>query len=158
PIKVDLDEPKLIEGEIWPEYEQTIIITPNLQWIYENFAIPFFDKQVEEHKDDIMQMLDNGTLESFLFGGGEDNPNLDFEKGIVGKLDTLIRQWWDTVMQIPGSDVKHCAGLAKQAGFSDQASFQICEPFVALNTPFLDHVVNVELPVEERLNVQYQPF
>lgn len=157
PIKVHFDKPNLVEGEIWPEYEQTMIITPNLQWIYENFAMPFFDKQVEQHKDDILQMLENGTIEDFLYGN-EDNPNLPFDKGIVGKLQEVIRQWWFSVMQIPGADTKGCSALAQTIGLSPEAGLEICQPFIKLNSPFLDHVLDVELPVEQKFNLQYQPI
>ena len=62
PVTIHFAAPELIEGEVWPEYEQKMYITPNLEWIYENFVKKYFSDQSEFIKEEIKKMMLDGTL------------------------------------------------------------------------------------------------
>jgi hypothetical protein len=162
PVTIHFSAPELIEGEIWPEYEQELYITPNLQWIYENFAKKYFSDEADVVEEQIKKMLMDGNLsdadiqaniEKYLFE--EPNAGNDFSGGVVYKLFQAIQDWWFYVMQVPGSTVKGCSALATAIGSSN--ADDVCSPWIKLNTPFLDHVLDVPVPIEKRISVAAEP-
>lgn len=177
PVTVHFSNPTLLDGEIWPEYVQNILVTPNLDWIFEKFAKPIFDKAVADFEPILKNFMDSGGndgngllgptevadfINSYFYQGNSTSADLGYPGGVVGNILYVIKQWWAEVMQLssdnPVAGIKECQTLAKYIYGDENLGPEICAPWIDLNTPFLDHVFNVALPIENRLSEQYQPL
>ena len=169
PITVHFAKPTLLNDQIWPEYEQHFVITPDLDWIFENLAKPVFDVAIEQFKPFLEYYMQNNSspadisayIEDFFFKGENDYSGLSpgYNKGVIPELYGWIEKWWAEVVQIPnvGND-KGCIFLSQEIYGIDNFGDEICAPWLDLNTPFLDHVFDVGMPIENRLSEQYQPL
>ena len=170
PVTIHISKPILLEGEIWPEYSQEMIITPNLDWLFKYMAKPVFDKaidafepllkaymQFEEDPEKIQSYID-GVFLGYSSAGTVEAGNLGFPGGIVPNVLSSIKDWWNKVMELSYGSEKGCKELSKQLYGDESFADEICTPWLKLNTVFVDHVLEVGMPMENNLSEQYQPL
>ncbi len=162
PLTIHFSKPTLKDDGIWPEYIQDVVLTPDLNWVYENIAIPYFDKAATEVEGAIKVLLEEGAssekikeyLEDFFYKPPNDS---GFGAGSVPNFKQAVEQWWFHVMQVELAD-KGCEPLAQALFDNSLFAGEACAPWLQLNVPYLDHVLDVGIPIENNLSEQYQPL
>jgi hypothetical protein len=163
PVKIYFGPPKLIEGEIWPEYEQELIITPDINWLYKNFVEKYMTQKVGELEGQIKQIIEQGHDQSIIQQNlntalyAEPTEGNPFSGGIVKQVKGIITDWWLEIMKTPGSTGKGCEGLITIAQRELDES-EVCTPWISLDTIFVDHVLEVSKPIESKVSSAVQPI
>ncbi len=154
PTKIYYKQPNLIEGEVWAEYEQKIYVTPDLDWIYENFGKTILQKTTTEVSEILATTARNGgDLQSQITS---QTSQLETSKqDFVSKLYS----WWQTKIGIitgeaAQSSLKLCGALAVAVGVNDTT--EICSPWLVPDTPYVDHIIDSTCPIEQNKNDQTQ--
>lgn len=145
PTKIFYKEPNLIEGKVWAEYEQKIYVTPDLDWIYENFGKTILQKTTEEVKAILAQ---NGNFADEASSSKIQQAKQDFM--------TQLFDWWKVKMGmiVNGDDaIKYCSKLALAAGVP---GIEVCAPWLVPDEPYFDHVIDSTCPIVQNKNDQTQ--
>jgi len=158
PTKIYYKQPNLVEGKVWAEYEQKIYVTPDLDWIYENFGKTILQKTTEE----ISQILgDTANVNPSILDSQIETQTYKIKEAKQDLL-TKLTSWWQTkIGVITGFDastsLKLCGALATEAGLTDSdGAVEICSPWLVPNTPYFDHVIDSACPIEQNKNDQNQ--
>ena len=163
PASIYFSPPAIIDNQVWTEHEQTFYITPYNQWISDVFAGSYFDKIKQEALDNLEWLSYN------LFGTTDPNEGQTEEiiqNYIQENVDpdafiTLVSEWWasttaNDLSGTYGQFGKNCGPLLQDAGFSGPDAANLCKPWIIKNQMFIDHALDIFLPLEIRSNEQDQ--
>jgi len=177
PYSVYYEQPKLLNNKVWGEYEQTMYITPDSNWLYGTFAQGVFNVSKDEIKqtfgamsnEDILSMT-NATIKEHGVQGSnlnlQESVDIYIEKVIETQSEQilmLIQDWWKRKLSIlpppVGSEVSKgpCAALLDFAELSANdpsisntfGPQEICSPWLNPNQQYIDHVVDSYTPIVE---------
>lgn len=152
PASIYFESPVLIDDQVWTEQEQTFYVTPYNEWVSDIFAGSYFDKIRQEALSKMSAYESEADTEAAIQNYIQENVNPE-------DFMTLVSEWWasTTANDFPetyGQFGKACVGLLNDAGISDAAN--LCKPWIVKNQTFIDHALDIFLPLEIRSNEQDQ--